>query len=177
MAKNPNLAGQICLRQRLMDVYISHSSNFMPPSYTCSNLTKTGIYEMIIKAQERSTTSVRFSSGITEQVSFRLEAMINDSPTLTLTVTGYERTYPGTGLSGSYTAPIAWHPPATECRAILPDSVPSIEQLENLSRPGICKLHDPFLSHDLHDKIDRVLLLYSEGSPLVRAPSTENSPY
>jgi hypothetical protein len=131
---------------------------------------------MIIKSQERSTTLVRYSSGITEKVSFRLEAMINDSPALTLTVTGYERIYPGTGLSGSYTTPIPWYPPATECRAILPGSVLSIEQLENMSRPGICKVHDPFLSHDLHDKIDRVLLLYSEGSPLVRTPSAENSP-
>jgi hypothetical protein len=120
---------------------------------------------MIVKSQERNTAAIRFSSGITEQVSFRLEAMIGDSPTLALTVTGYERIYPGSGLSGSYTKPVSWHPSPSDCRAMLPGSVPSIEQLENMSRPGICKVHDPFLSHDLHDKIDRVLLLYSERSP------------
>ncbi|CZR59941.1 uncharacterized protein PAC_09836 [Phialocephala subalpina] len=123
---------------------------------------ETCIYEMIIKSQEHNNGAIRFLSDIMEQVSFRLEAMIDDYPTLTLTVTPYERIYPGLGLSGSYSTPVSWHPPARECRAILPDSVPNVEQLENMSRPGTCKVHDPFLNHDLHDKIDYMLLLCSK---------------
>jgi hypothetical protein len=135
---------------------------------------------MIVESQERNHGKIRFVSDITEQISFKLEAMSDDSPTLALTVTNYKRISPGSGFSGSYTAPVSWHPPATDCRAILPGSAPSIEQLENISWPGICKLHDPFLSHELHDKIDRVLLLCSERSPpqpLVRSLSAEHSLY
>jgi hypothetical protein len=119
---------------------------------------------MIVTSQERNSRVIRLSPGITEQISFKLEAMSedSDSPTLTLTTIHYERISPGSGLSGSYNNPVPWHLPAIYHRAILPGSDPSIEQLENLSRAGIGKVHDPFLSHDLHDKIDYVLLSYSK---------------
>ena len=163
---------------------------------------------MIIQSQERNIVSIRFRPGITEQVSLRSEAMTEDCPTLTLSVTPYERIYPdpglsgsysrpflpdefpthaptGTpykhiyptsGLSGSYTRPVSWRSLSADSqamirRAMLPDSVPSIVQLENMSNPGTCKVHDPFLNHDLHDRIDNTLLLFSNQGrhqPLVR---------
>ncbi|PVH84053.1 hypothetical protein DL98DRAFT_652098 [Cadophora sp. DSE1049] len=146
MTQDAKLAGHICLRQKLLDVYLSHSS----------------IYEMIIKSQERNRASIRFIPYATEQILFKMEDMIEASPSLTLTVTKYERIYPGSGLSGSYTRPVSWHPPSTEQRALLPTAVPGIEQLESMSRASLSKVHDPFLNHELHDKVNHVLLLCSE---------------
>ncbi|KAH6721071.1 hypothetical protein BKA61DRAFT_728700 [Leptodontidium sp. MPI-SDFR-AT-0119] len=146
MTKDQKLAEHICLRQKLLDVYLSHSS----------------IYEMIVKSQERNRGAIRFIPQTTEQISFKMDDMIESSPPLTLAVTKYERIYPGSRLSGSYTKPVPWTPPAKDQRALLPNSVIGIEQLENMSRAGTCKLHDPFLNHELHDKIDHVLLLCLE---------------
>lgn len=117
---------------------------------------------MIVKSQERNRGAIRFIPQTTEQISFKMDDMIESSPPLTLAVTKYERIYPGSRLSGSYTKPVPWTPPAKDQRALLPNSVIGIEQLENMSRAGTCKLHDPFLNHELHDKIDHVLLLCLE---------------
>lgn len=90
----------------------------------------------------------------------------DEFPTHAPTGTPYKHIYPNSGLSGSYTRPVSWHSLSADSqamirRAMLPDSVPSVEQLENMSKPGTCKVHDPFLNHDLHDRIDDILLLFS----------------
>ncbi|KAH7379917.1 hypothetical protein BKA64DRAFT_239137 [Cadophora sp. MPI-SDFR-AT-0126] len=145
MTKDPKLAGHICLRQKLLDVFLSHSS----------------IYEMIVKSQERNRAAIRFVPHTTENITFKMDDMIDSSLPLTLTVTKYERIYPGSGLSGSYTRPVSWHAPSADQRALLPAAIPGIEQLESMSRAGVGKVHDPFLTHELHDKIDHVLLLFA----------------
>jgi hypothetical protein len=46
---------------------------------------------MTVKPQELNYGAIKFPPSITEQVSPRLEALVNKFPTLTLTVTHYER--------------------------------------------------------------------------------------
>jgi len=109
MASSPKLAEQIFLRQRLMDISLSHSStvHYSTPTYPCKKLTKTGIYEMIVKSQERKYGPSKFPPSITEQVSLRLEAIVNKFPILTLTVTHYERIHRVQG-SPDHTRIRAW---------------------------------------------------------------------
>ena len=123
---------------------------------------------MIIKSQERNRAAIRFVPHSTEQISFQMEDMIESSPPLTLIVTKYERMYPESGFSGSYTRPVSWHPPSNDQRALHPTAVAGIEQLDSMSRAGVGVIHDPFLDHELHDRIDHVLVLCSER-PLQRS--------
>lgn len=147
VTNTPGIAQRICVRQKLIDVFISHSS----------------IYEMILESQDRNSRAINLLPGQTEQRFFRMETMGLDSSTLAITATRYERVCPSLGLSGSYTILVpSWHGASNDQRAISPISLPTIEELDDFARSGTCKVHDPFLSYDLHHKIDRLLLLCCE---------------
>jgi hypothetical protein len=142
---------------------------------TRRKLTKAGIYEMILNSLEHNRRAIKLHVGTAEQSFFRLENMSEDIPPLAIMITHYERILPAVRLSGSYTRPTprCWPVAANARRAVLPTSLPTVDQLENFARLGACKVHDdPFISYHLHDKIDRVLLLCCENKyqlPMVRS--------